>query len=45
MKVIICGAGKVGTTIAKHLVDQKNDEYTKVVQSYFREDTQQQGEK
>jgi len=27
------------------LVDQKNDEYTKVVQSYFREDTQQQGEK
>ena len=27
------------------LVDQKNDEYTKVVQSYFREDAQQQGEK
>ena len=25
MKVIICGAGKVGTSIAKHLVDQKND--------------------
>ena len=25
MKVIICGAGKVGTSIAKHLVSQKND--------------------
>ena len=25
MKVIICGAGKVGTSIAKHLVDQSND--------------------
>ena len=25
MKVIICGAGKVGTSIAKHLVNQKND--------------------
>ena len=25
MKVIICGAGKVGTSIAKHLVDQDND--------------------
>ena len=25
MKIIICGAGKVGTTIAKHLVNQKND--------------------
>ena len=25
MKIIICGAGKVGTSIAKHLVDQKND--------------------
>ena len=25
MKVIICGAGKVGASIAKHLVDQKND--------------------
>ena len=25
MKVIICGAGKVGTSIAKHLVAQKND--------------------
>ncbi len=25
MKVIICGAGKVGTSIAKHLVTQKND--------------------
>ena len=25
MKVIICGAGKVGTSIAKHLVDQNND--------------------
>ena len=25
MKIIICGAGKVGTTIAKHLVEQKND--------------------
>ena len=25
MKVIICGAGKVGTSIAKHLVSQNND--------------------
>ena len=25
MKVIICGAGKVGTSIARHLVSQKND--------------------
>ena len=25
MKVIICGAGKVGSNIAKHLVSQKND--------------------
>ena len=25
MKVIICGAGKVGTSIARHLVDQNND--------------------
>ncbi len=25
MKIIICGAGKVGTSIAKHLVEQKND--------------------
>ena len=25
MRVVICGAGKVGTSIAKHLVDQKND--------------------
>ncbi len=25
MKVIICGAGKVGASIAKHLVHQKND--------------------
>jgi len=25
MKIIICGAGKVGTSIAKHLVNQKND--------------------
>ena len=25
MKVIICGAGKVGTSIAKHLVFQQND--------------------
>ena len=25
MKVIICGAGKVGTSIAKHLVSQQND--------------------
>ena len=25
MKVIICGAGKVGTSIAKHLVSQDND--------------------
>ena len=25
MKIIVCGAGKVGTSIAKHLVDQKND--------------------
>ena len=25
MRVIICGAGKVGTSIAKHLVEQKND--------------------
>ncbi len=25
MKVIICGAGKVGSSIARHLVDQKND--------------------
>ena len=25
MKVIICGAGKVGTSIAKHLTDQGND--------------------
>ena len=25
MKVIICGAGKEGTSIAKHLVLQKND--------------------
>ena len=25
MKVIICGAGKVGASIAKHLVDQKNE--------------------
>ena len=25
MKVIICGAGKVGTSIARHLVDQSND--------------------
>ena len=25
MKVIICGAGKVGASIAKHLVDQDNE--------------------
>jgi len=25
MKVIVCGAGKVGTSIAKHLVSQNND--------------------
>jgi trk system potassium uptake protein TrkA len=25
MRVIICGAGKVGSSIAKHLVDQNND--------------------
>ena len=25
MKIIICGAGKVGTSIARHLVSQKND--------------------
>ena len=25
MKVITCGAGKVGTSIAKHLVSQDND--------------------
>ena len=25
MKVIICGAGKVGTSIARHLVSQNND--------------------
>ena len=25
MKIIICGAGKVGTSIAKHLVDQGNE--------------------
>ena len=25
MKVIVCGAGKVGTSIAKHLVSQSND--------------------
>jgi len=25
MKVIVCGAGKVGTSIAKHLVDQGNE--------------------
>ncbi len=25
MKVVICGAGKVGSSIAKHLVSQKND--------------------
>ena len=25
MKIIICGAGKVGTSIARHLVNQKND--------------------
>jgi trk system potassium uptake protein TrkA len=25
MKVIICGAGKVGSNIAKHLISQKND--------------------
>ena len=25
MKVISCGAGKVGTSIAKHLVSQQND--------------------
>ena len=25
MRVVICGAGKVGTSIAKHLVEQKND--------------------
>ena len=25
MKVIICGAGKVGTSIARHLVAQNND--------------------
>ncbi len=25
MKIIICGAGKVGTTIARHLVDQGSD--------------------
>tara|TARA_B100000965_G_C19598048_1_gene761146 strand:- start:1136 stop:2527 length:1392 start_codon:yes stop_codon:yes gene_type:complete len=25
MKIIICGAGKVGTSIAKHLVDQDNE--------------------
>ena len=25
MKIIICGAGKVGTSIAMHLVDQDNE--------------------
>ena len=25
MKVIICGAGKVGTSIARNLIDQNND--------------------
>ena len=25
MKIIICGAGKVGTSIARHLVDQGSD--------------------
>ena len=25
MKIIICGAGKVGTSIAKHLVEQGNE--------------------
>ena len=25
MRVVICGAGKVGTSIARHLVEQKND--------------------
>ena len=25
MKIIICGAGKVGTSIAKHLVEQGSD--------------------
>ena len=25
MKVVICGAGKVGTSIARHLVDQDNE--------------------
>ena len=33
MKVIICGAGKVGTSIAKHLVSQ-NNEVTVVDQSH-----------